>query len=191
MARQYYINGETMISVKGNVNSLIANTTQLGLSQDAIQVREEFLQDMIGVDAYGNPDGHPNPPDMQVFGGYAVFKTNLVHYDPLVLQECIRLSFGNAPAEGQQARAGTLYGNNVPLYGAGNCYITVGISAPIGGIPWTFVSCYMTERPFVYPLGTKRSIVEVEWRAIAYSVDPWNSGTGSQGVPVYNHVLLT
>lgn len=178
-----------MISVKGAANSLIANTSQLGLSQDAIQITEYFIQDDIGVDAYGNT-GSPNPPDMQIFGSFAVFETNLVHYDPIILQECIRLSFGNAPTEGSQARAGTLYGSNVPLYAANNCYISVGVSSPVGNIPWTFLSCHMSERPFVYPLGTKRSVVQVRWRAIAYSVDPWNGGTGSLGVPVYTHNLL-
>jgi hypothetical protein len=179
-----------MVAVKGNVNSLIANTTQLGLSQDAIIVRMTYLHDMIGVDAYGNPNGNPNPPDMQVFGGYAEVQMTLVHYDPIILQECIRLSWGGSPAEGEQARAGTLYGGNVPLYNPGNFYISVGLSSPVGGIPWTFLSCYLADQPFVYPLGTKRSVVDVRWNAIAYSVDPWNGGTGSLGVPVYTHNLL-
>ncbi len=189
MARQYFINGETMITVKGNATSQIATVQQLGLSQDAIEVTEYYMQDDIGVDAYGNTP-HPNPPDMQIFGSYATFTTNLVHYDPVILQECIRLSFGNAPVEGQQSRAGSLYGGNVALYAPGNCYISVGTSSPVGNIPWTFLSCHMAQQPFIYPLGTKRSIVRVQWRAIAYSVDPWNGGTGSQGVPVYTHNVL-
>jgi hypothetical protein len=178
-----------MVAVKGNANSLIANTTQLGLSQDAISVTEYWNLDDIGVDAYGNT-GRPNPPDRQVFGGYAAIEMNLVHYDVGILQECIRLSWGGAPAEGQQARAGTLYGGNVPLYNPGNFYISVGVSSPVGGIPWTFLACTLSERPFVYPLGTKRSVVVLRWDAIAYSVDPWNGGTGSLGVPVYTHQLL-
>ncbi len=189
MARQYFINGETMITVKGNATSLIATVQELGLSQDAISVTEDYNHDDIAVDAYGNTNGI-NPPDQQIFGAQVVVKMNLVHYDVLILQECVRLSMGNAPVEGQLSRAGTLMGGNQPLYGTANNFISVGISSPVGGIPWTFLSCYLFQRPVTYPLGTKRSIVDLLWRGIAYSVDPWNGGTGSQGVPLYTHNVL-
>lgn len=190
MPRQYFINGESMITVKGTVSSpLIASVVQLGLTQDPIRIMEDFHHEDIRVDAYGKH----NPPELQMFGSQALLSMNLVHYDPLVLQECIRLSMGGtngAASEGQQSRAGTLMGGNQPLYAALNNYISVNILSPEGGVPWLFYACYLANRPVEYPLGTERSVVQLNWRAIAYSVDPWNNGTGSAGVPVYAHTTL-
>lgn len=185
-----------MVTVKSNVLSGLASVIQLGLSQDAIVITEQFQQDDIGVDAYGNTPS-PNPPDLQVFGAQAMIDMDLVHYDVGVLQECIRLSMGNGiqGSEGLQGRAGTLMGGNQALYGPQNFYISVGISSPapqspIGGVPWFFPTAYLWNQPVVYPLGTKRSVVRLRWRAIAYSIDPWNGGTGSLGVPIYTHAAF-
>jgi hypothetical protein len=193
VARQYFINGESMVTVKGSISSLIQSTEQLGLAQDAIQITEVFQHDDIGVDAYGNTPT-PNPPDLQIFGAQAFIRMNLVHYDVVILEECIRLSMGGlndgeSVSEGLLARAGTLMGSNQPLYGPTNNYISLNIVSPVGGVPWLFYSCYLASPPVVYPLGTKRSVVELVWRAIAYSEDPWNNGTGSSAVPLYVHIL--
>ena len=181
-----------MVTVRGRADSaLIGSLATLGLSEDAIQVTEQYNRDDIAVDAYGNTNG-VNPPDQQIFGAQAFIRMRLVHYDPLVLQECIRISIGGAGAlEGELSRAGTLMGGGVALLAAGNNFITVTILSPVGGIPWRFFACELHGNPVVYPLGTKRSVVELNWRAIAYSIDPWNGGTGSLGVPLYDHTAQT
>lgn len=185
MARQYVINGESMVVVKGPPGPLGA-AVQLGLSATPINIQGDFHHEDIKVDAYGKD----NPPDLQLFGSQAYIDMDLVHFDPLVLQACVSLSIGAGLPEGEQARAGTLMGGGVPLYATGNNYVGVNILSPVLGIPWLFYACYLARNPLTYPLGTERSVVRLRWRAIAYAVDPWNGGTGSRGVPLYDHTTF-
>ena len=78
-------------------------------------------------------------------------------------------------------------GGGNPLYSAGNSYIALGILSPVGNIPWRFYASYLTGNPITYPLGTEKSLVQMNWRAIPYAQDPWGGGTGAQGVILYDH----
>jgi hypothetical protein len=181
MARAYFINGETMVYVKGAAGTAIASLTELGLSDTEVRIILGSKYDDIKVNAYGEMV----PPEIQVFGGEARLSFTLVHFDQAVLRECIRLA-NAAPVEGQEGRAGTLMGGGVALGVAGNNYVQFGFSSPIGQLPWRFFACILTDSP-EWPVGTHRSIVQCNVRAIPYSVDPWNNGTGLLGVPLYDH----
>lgn len=185
MARIIYINGESMISVQGPQGSSIAGNVQLGLAVEAVEVRLMIHSEPVIVDAYGKG----NPVDEQVFGGEATIQMTLVDFNPTALQECVRLSFPGSALEGQLGRAGFLRGGAVALGTAGSTYINLNIASPVAGLPYNFPATYLRDEPYRFPLGTTRSMVTLTWKALAYSADPWNGGTGSQNVVLYNRVL--
>ena len=61
MARTFFVNGESMVTVRGNSSSSIGSTTQLGLSDGPIRISIEFRHKDIQVDAFGGEI----PPDVQ------------------------------------------------------------------------------------------------------------------------------
>jgi len=186
MPRNFLINGESMVVVQGPSGSAIAAPCQLGLAPDAIRVSLNEHSKPLIVDAYGQN----NTVDEQVFGGDALINMTLVHFSAIVLAECVRLAWPSAPAEGTLGRAGTRRGNGVPIGAAGSSFITLNISSPVAGLPYNFLTAWLAERPITIPLGTEKSAVVLTWKANAYSIDPWNGGTGSLGVPLYNRATL-
>ncbi len=189
MARQFYINGETMVLVKGRANSAIGTLSQLGLTQDPIQVMVEYRNLQIDVNAYGQV-----APEMQAMGMMARVTMNLVHFDPDVLEACVQEAVGGAPSWGTLAHAGQLYGNGLARFaagdnGGGNHYIGLNIQSAIGALPWRFYYAYLANNPLQWPLGAERSVVPLTWLAVPYSVDPWNNGNGSYNVSVFDNTL--
>lgn len=206
MPRQFNIAGQTMVQIVGPAGSLFAGTfawngsatgvlgggAQLGLSVKPIEVTIDIISDPVIVNAYG-PD---NPIDEQVFGGTGMLRMELVHFDPVMLGEVVRLSRGANPTgaalaatEGTLNTAGSLRGNNSLLGSATNSLMTVSLTSPVGNfLPYTFHACYLRERPIVFPLGAERTIVQLTWNALAYTIDPWNAGAGSLGIPIYSRV---
>lgn len=186
MARNYYINGETMVAVKGRSDSSIANLTNLGLCTDEIQVQVQSHRLAIRVDAYG--DG---PPESQFMGAGATVVTNLVHFDSDVLEACLQEAWGSSPALGALGHAGSMMGNGLPRFGpggiTGNHFVGLNILSALGKQPWRFLNTCLADNPIRWPLGTERSIVSCNWQAFPYSVDPWNNGQGSFGVPIWDH----
>lgn len=188
MGRDIYINGETMVNVKGNSGSAIGSLTQLGLTdpQGIVTITLNYNHDDILVDAFG-----PNVPmDEQVFLSDAEITMTLVHFDEAVLEECLRLSLA-APVFGQLSRAGTRMGANNARFAVGNSYIGLNIASPVAAKPWRFLTAYLTGPPVSWPLGTKRSLVSLKWRAVPYVQDPWGGGTGSQGVVLFDRTADT
>ncbi len=190
MARDYFINGETLVLVKGRADSAIGSLQQLGLSDAPIAIRMNFHHKDIGVDAYG-----ATVPETQVMGGDATISMTLVHFDRSVLATCVNESLGGATAEGLLQRAGSRMGNNLPRFGAGgflgNHYIGLNLTSVVAGIPWRFYYTFLANPPVEFPLGTEKSIVRLQWRAIGYTVDPWNGGLGSLNQPIFDHILDT
>ncbi len=174
--------------VKGRSDSAIGALSQLGLSDTSIAIRLNFHHKDIPVDAYG-----ATVPETQVMGGDATISMTLVHFDRAVLATCVQESLGGAPAEGLLQRAGSRMGNNLPRFGAGgllgNHYIGLNLTSVVAGIPWRFWYTFLANPPVEFPLGTEKSIVRLQWRAIGYTIDPWNNGTGSLGQPIFDHVL--
>lgn len=190
MPRGFQINGESLVLVKGRADSAIGSLTQLGLSDADIDVDLEFMHEDIKVDAWGEA-----PPELQFFLAAANITMTLVHFDPVVLDVCIAESMAGAPAVGSTARAGALMGNGLPRFAPGgafgNHFIGLNIASPVAGKPWRFYYAYLARNPVKYPLGTKRTITQLNWRAIPYTVDPWNGGLGATGAVIWDNVLDT
>ncbi len=184
MSRTFYISGESLVSVKGAVNTPIGTLTQLGLSDTQITVTLDSKYLDIPVNAWGQV-----PPEVQYMLSEAQIDMTLINFDPNVLETCVQLSMGGAAAVGQTARAGTLMGGGVPRFAAGNNYISLNIYSPVAQRPWRFYTTYLSRPPFTWPLGTERSIVRLNWRAMLFTVDPWNNGLGAAGAILYDHVL--
>jgi hypothetical protein len=186
MARTIYVNGEAMVYVKGMAGSAIANLSELGLSDDQIPMRFNPIYDDVIVNAHGRVG-----TDMQVFLEDCMITMTLVHYDPVILTECYRLSKGAPNAAGNVARAGTLLGKGLARFAAGNNFIGLNIASPVGGIPYRFFFAYMVGPAMAIPVGNNRSIVTVNWRAIPYLADPWNGGAGALNTPIFDNTLDT
>lgn len=185
MPRDFIIFGESLVQVQGPQGSAISPLSQLGLAADAIQVTIHQLSEACIVDAYGKG----NPVDEQVFGGWAEIEMNLVHFNTLILDECFRLSFPTAGTTGTLGRAGWRRGNGQNLFAPTNSLINLNIASPVAGLPFNFPYSFMSQQPYVWPVGTTRSIVKCRWKAIPYSIDPYNNGTGSQNVPLYTRTV--
>lgn len=199
MARDYQINGATMVSVKGRSDSLIGSLTQLGLPFSPIRVSPTFAQKPITLDAWGGIV----PNEIQAMLAAVTITMDLIHFDRTVIDLCMIESMGGAPAIGSTAAAGVRLGNNLPRFAAsttadangiirsGNHFIGLNLSSPVGLKPWRFYSAYLTGSPIEFPLGTEKSVVQMVWQAIAYTPDPWNGGLGAAGAIIWDHVLDT
>jgi len=189
MSRNYQISGESMVYVKGDPNSGIASLSELGLPYDAIQVTVNPLHKDVKLDAWGGETGPPN--DIQVMLADVTLVINLIHYDPNILDACMRESMGGTATIGTVTRAGRLLGGGVARLTVGNHFIGLNIAAPQSGKPYRFYTAYLTTNPVMIPLGTEKSIVKTSWRAIPYSTDPWGSGSGASGAIIWDNVLDT
>ncbi len=191
MVRRFVVNGESMISVKGAVDTPIATLTELGLTDGPIVVTPTFKHMDISVDTWGSAPHGGIPPEIQAFLMDVTVQMSLVHYDPLVLDYCESCSIGagsDGVGPGVMTRAGTLMGGNAARFAAGNNYISLNISSPVEATPWRFLTTYITGQPAVrYPLGTERSVVQLTWRAIPYTTDPYGGGFGALGVVIYDN----
>ena len=87
MARDFFINGESMVSVKSRSDSSIPTLTQLGLAESPIVVSEDYEQRAMIVDAWGMAS-----PDVQQMLGGATISMTLIHFDGAVLKACQELS---------------------------------------------------------------------------------------------------
>lgn len=174
MARDFLIPGEAMVFVRGPASSSIAgNGNQLGLSEDQIRVAPKFKYKDINVNAWGSDQV---PVDVQRFLAWVDISMNLVHFDRDFLDECKRLMMGGTLI-GRTGRTGSRIGAGLGRWVQGNNYIGIAISSPVVAKPWRFWYCHMTEDPVEYPIGTERSVVAVNFRAIPYTADPWGGGT--------------
>lgn len=187
MARDLFVNGECMVSVRGNI-STISTVTQLGLAQDPIEITVNHQHMDVGVDAWG---GRRIPPEIQYFLSDAVIRMNLVHIDRDRLDDCLRLSMGGVATVGLVPRTGTRMMNNGVLYGSANSLIELRLSSPVGLKRWRFPAAYLTGPPVEFPLGTERSIIRLTWRAVPHpettALDPWGGGTGSSNAILWSH----
>lgn len=201
MARSFVINGESMVTVKGSTSqALIASVVQLGLAEGPIHIVPEFRHKDMNVDAWGSEI----PADIQFMLAAVNISMNLIHYDALVLDACLSESMGGVPiggaagtangGPGQLGRAGRPLGANSALFSADCRYVTVNILSPVFGLPWRFLHCYMTGPPVDLPLGTEKSVTQVNWRCIPYTTDPYGNGyngtsvgTGAQGYVLWDN----
>lgn len=186
MPRDFQIGGESLVSVKGNPLVNIGSLSELGLSLDPISVSFEFFKDPLIVNAWGKA-----PVDMQTMNAIAHIRMELVHYDPSILDACVRSTLGGATNVnvGTVERAGKRLGAGDQLFSGNNFYVSLNIASPQGGIPWRFPFSYLEENPYTLTLGTNRSTVVLNWTAITYTFDPWGEGTGAEGYVLYSNTL--
>jgi len=189
MSRDLFVNGETMVYVKGRADSGIGAIQQLGLAEGPIKVSLDFKHKDVNLDAWGGEV----PAEVQFMLASASVSMSLIHFDRSILDVCLMESMAGAPAIGQLRRAGSRMGNNLPRFAGGgelgNHYIGLNLSSPIGNKPWRFFYSYMTGPPIDFPLGTEKSVVGVNWRVIPYIQDPWNGGLGADGAILWDHIL--
>lgn len=186
MSRVVYVNGETMVYVKGNTASPIANISELGLAESPIRVTLDSRYLDVQVDAWGGEI----PIDVQNRLSAINVSMSLVHFDPAVLEACVEESMG-ASTFGVLARAGNLMGGNAPRFNPLNHYIGLNLASPVGLRPWRFYFAYLVGPPMDWPLGTERSVVTLNWRAVPYTQDPWNGGLGASGYVLFDRTLDT
>lgn len=184
MSRDYFINGESLVLVKATG----LNLSQLGLAAGPIRITPNYRHMDINVDAWGQA-----PADVQWMLADANISMTLIHFDRGVLDTCLGLSQGGTPVTSHGAptfaRAGIRLGGGVNSLAAGNSYIRLNITSPVSAgptRPWLFYSTYLTGPPMEFPLGTEKSMVQVNWRAVPYTLDPYtgagpanNAGTGA------------
>lgn len=185
MARDFLVNGETMIYCKGQAGSAIASTQELALAADPVRITLNYYHRDINLDAWGGQV----PADTQFMLADATIRFTAIHLDRAIMSECYRLSqCGPSGYPGLMGRAGQRMGNNQALFSAGsaatganagNFYITLGLSSPVGQLPWQFFYCYLTGTASEWPLGTEKSMVPMTWRAIPFTRDPYNGGNGA------------
>jgi len=193
MPRDIFTNGETMITVKGSSSApLISTLQQLGLAASQVRISFDFKHEDVNANAWGK-----EPFEIQFMLSEARITMDLIHFDMPVVQDCLRESMGGAAAqavEGTTPRAGSRLGNNSARFSATNHFVGLNISSPVGGagiagnvLPWRFYFAYLTGPPMEIPLGTEKSIVQLNWRAIPYTTDPWGGGSGAQGNVWFDH----
>lgn len=183
MARDLYISGESLVTVKGCVTSGIANLSQLCLTDSPITITFDNKYIDVNVDAWGDM-----PAEVQYKLGGVIITMRAVHFDPDILEACLAESQGGAVTAGQMTRAGTRLGGGVTRFQAGNHYIGLNITSPVASRPWRFLSCYLVGPPARWPIGTERSLVDLNWRCIPYTPDPWNNGLGAAGYFLWDRV---
>lgn len=187
MARDFFINGECLVSIRGAAGTAIAAATELGLADSPITVTPNFKHQDIAVDTFGGAKGPP--PEIQYFLSDVTVSMNLVHFDRTVLDEVWRLSMGGATTIGTLPRAGSRMGGNVARYAAGWNFVSLRLTSQVGNKPWHFRSAYIVAGGGGggFPLGTERSVVPIQWRVVPYVQDPWGAGAGSSGVVLWDY----
>lgn len=195
MARDYFINHQTLVRVKGGAHlgtNPVGVLSELGLCSEAIRISPTFAHKGVNVDDFG-PDV---PADVMWQLAHVDVSMNLVHYDTDVLEACMDESMGGGRGTngtglaGVMAPAGRLLGGRKAVFASGCHLISLNL---VGNTPWRFRACYMTAPPYEYPVGNERSVVKVNWRAIPY-VTPTSAGTTelrSSGAVLWDRTLDT
>lgn len=171
MSRDFYINGETLVKVKGmgalsdpDLDPETAKVWELGLADKGIRVSPKFVHKNIHITEFG-PDV---PVETLWMVSEVTIEMTLINFDSDVLSRCIRESMGGATEEGEFGAAGLPMGGGVDSFEVNHHYISLGLTSPVLEEPWRFPYSLLTQDPFEWPLGTKASAVDLVWRAIPY-----------------------
>ncbi len=174
MVRDFYINGEAMVSVKGSVNSFLSTIQELGLTSDAILISPNYVHKDLTADGFGPFI----PNDVRWMLGDVNIRMKLIHFDSPVLDCCLAESTGGnhlipgfLANPGILSPAGVILGNGCQQFASGNHFISLNIAVADNTLDtpaWHFPSAYLAQPPMAFPLGTEKSIVELNWRAIPY-----------------------
>lgn len=198
MPRDFVVNGETLVSVKGGAHwpnaQPIRDLSELGLASEGIHVSPRFYHRDVHVDDFG-PDV---PPEVLWQLAEVRVRMTLIHFDEYVLDCCIAEAMGGPvsfevdippnlhpvrPSVGNFNPCGKPLGGGVPRLSSGNHYISLNLSSPVLLKPWRFLTCYLTGPPLEIPLGTSRTAAVCEFRAIPYAFPTSKTTLGAGGEP--------
>ena len=199
MARDLYINGESMTWVKFGRHINITESTgmsgsfilfELGLTQDEIRIVPKFVHQDINADDFGREIC----PETLWMGAECNVQMTLVHYDPFVLDAIIADSMGGTDLGGDAgvlAPFGKPMGANVAQFASGNHYMSLNILSPVESKPYRFRTGYLTGPPVEIPLGTSRTLAKLNWRFIPYARPNASGEVYSSGVVLWDRELDT
>lgn len=180
MARDFQVNGECLVTVKGNGalgdSQSVAKLWELGLAEGPIKIVPKFIHKGMAIDDFG-PD---IPAEMRWMLAEVSIHMTLIHFDPSILDDCVTESMGgqsSAPQAGTFVGAGTPMGGGVKPLQKGCHYISLNLASPLLLLPWRFPTSYLAESPFEFPLSTEKSAVTLHWKAIPYAVHGSNDPT--------------
>ncbi len=224
MGKSFQVNGESLVTIRFGAHmypnappppfTRIPAPVQLGLTSDSISITPRYVHNDISADDYGGKI----PAEISCSIADASINMTLVVYDNTVLDACLAESMGgtayqvlptaqnifNIPGvsyyAGAMSPAGSLLGNGLPLLSSGNHFMSLNILSPQQNYPWRFPSAYLTGPPVKIPLGTERSLVSLNWRAIPYASPMVFTNQGaflrtqeivSSGTILWDHQLQT
>lgn len=186
MALVIFENGPTLVQVKGHAGTAISALSDLGTSEDQVTWSPRFFHDDVIV---GGTYGPNVPADLQFMLADAIITMNLVYFDIAILEACIREANAGSSAVGTMPRAGTLMGGQIARFTSGNHFIGLNFTSPVEAKPMRFLASYLTGQPLSFPIGPKRSVVQLQWRAIPYPEG--NIFSGSAGIKLWDNTLDT
>lgn len=197
MARDFQVNGESLVRVQFGAHitgtSLTSGAGDLGLASEPITVTPTFFHRDILTDDFG-----PNVPAEVMWNLATVtIRMKLVHFDldNLIFAYGESMAggvpqggpFPGDPIDGRLAPAGSLLGNGIALLSSGCHYVGLLIQSPVLGLPWHFPSAHMVGQPFIFPLGTEKTVADVTFRAITY-VPLTSVGVHTSGTPGFKEI---
>ena len=172
--RDFIINGETLVSVKGPVSSTLEDKSELGLALGPVRILPRSLRRNI----FSDYTGSDVPRDLMTNLADVNIKMTLIHYDNRILAACIAESMGrsltdqesitDSGSEGTLTGVGTLMGGGNQLFSPGCHYLSLYLSSPVLDYPWRFFTCYLDTPPIEIPIGVQKNLVELNWKAIPY-----------------------
>lgn len=157
---------------------------ELGLAEEKVYIRPDYRHRQLIQNDFG-PD---IPAELHWMLAAVDIQFTLIHYDKNVLDYCMSESMGGTiNLGGVQQFAGILQPAGVTLgrglfpQESGCHYISVNILSPQLAFPWRFRTTYLNIQPVEIPLGTERSAVMCNFRAIPYI--PLETVFSQQGTP--------
>lgn len=208
MSRDFVINGECLALLKFGAHvlgtSLATNNGnsalfELGLTSDSIKITPNYAHRDVLTDSFG-PD---MPAEVHWQLADVTIALRLIHYDKRVLQASLVESTGyngGIFTDGTLPPAGSPLGNYVAPLASGCFYQSLNLTSPVLGQPWRFRTCYQNGPPVMIPIGTEKTIAEVNFRAVPYRapvLGTLRSGYSpyteliSSGVVLFDHTLDT
>lgn len=203
MGRDFIINGETLVLVKG-VGALRSDSPatpvlkELGLAEGGIIISPRFIRQDIHTDDFGSTI----PAEVMNLLAEVRISMTLIHTDIEVLEQCIIEAmdggFIDGGSEGELAGAGALMGRGKDLFGvdpddrSNDChYISLNLTSPVLNRPWRFPTAYLADDPVEIPLSATASAYQVTWRAIPYKKSSPTTEATSIGLSLWDHTLDT
>jgi hypothetical protein len=154
MAKQIHVNGECLLRIFFPSAPSVPQDLGYTVNGVDLEIRKHTFD--VKADTGGGDDG--GPVDIQVLGKEAIIRAELVSYDKAVLA-LIRKD-ADETTEGLLASAGK-------LMGAGGYFYRLLLTSPVENEPWNFPTATLVDS-YSVKLGTKRTVWNLTFRAIAY-----------------------